>query len=72
MKPRRRTEFRHRSQHRLQTGRKNTGGALARFRDAQSVGEVVRAVRCINRRVRRDRREAVDAAREAYLRSLLK
>ena len=50
---------------------RRTGGTMARFRDARTVGEVVRAVRRINRRVRRDRREAADAAREAYLRSLL-
>ena len=47
------------------------GGTMERFRDARTVGEVVRAVRRINRRVLRDRKQAKAAAKDAYLAALL-
>lgn len=52
------------------SGLRRTGGKLEGIRDALTPGDVVRAVKRINRRVRRDRREAKAAAHEAYLRSL--
>jgi hypothetical protein len=50
---------------------RSPGAQSAGFRDAVTLEDAAWAARGINRRVRRDRKEAKAAARDAYLRALL-